>query len=187
MLNTIRVIGKGTAGHSFKLMHKNAMDKFKKKLKAKQKADKEISQKEKLEDRFLGLSLYFNSFHNICNDTVLLPKQQRAKGGLLKKENPVDPENIPPDVLFPKQSVGSDGKQLKHEFVFMRDSQNNVIVDPTLYMQRAPIALDFTEYVRELKASQFQGYKPEYDLNAEDKALIKELLTPEYITEEDYF
>ena len=64
----------------------------------------------------MGLSLYFNQYQQLCNDTVMLPKQSKVREGKIKKENPEDPTSIPPDILFPKYLTGKDKKE-KLEYI----------------------------------------------------------------------
>ena len=99
-----------------------------------------------MKDRFHKLTLYFNQFADICNDTVLLPKEQKVKGGKIKEA----PANIPPDVLFPKSSSGLTRKK-DQEYKIHRDSRGDVIVDPTVFISQAPITLDFSEFAKEYK------------------------------------
>ena len=84
-----------------------------------------------------------------------------------------------------------------HEYTIHRDSKGIVIVDPTMFIQRAPITLDFSEFVKEFKLQRRLH-------EGEDKATsrvdfskhrlppewvegIRKLLAPEYIDEQDAF
>ena len=107
------------------MLQANAVKKFELQLAQKYAQHKKKMEKPKeselMKDRFLRLSLYFNQFTDICNDTVLLPKEQKVKGGRIRKENPDAPLNIPPDVLFPKSSHGLT-RSKDAEYVIHRDA-----------------------------------------------------------------
>jgi hypothetical protein len=62
IFNTIRVVGRGHIGKSIKLLNQNTFKSFQKKLAEKYATRKDISEAEKLRDRFLDLTIYLKQY-----------------------------------------------------------------------------------------------------------------------------